>query len=80
MPLVETAQETANSILNVCIADKDNRLIDMAKVDFFIGLFLEQIAVAHLAALPANPPRHCFFLHQIEDLTLLASSIAHELE
>jgi hypothetical protein len=36
--------------------------------------------VAHLATLPANPPRHCFLLHKIEDLTLLAGSVAHELE
>ena len=70
----------ANSILIIGIAHKDNRLVGMAEVDFFIGFFFQQVAVAHLAAIAANPPRHRFFLHEIEDFTLLTCSVTHELK
>ena len=77
---VEITKQAANRRLIVGVADKYDRLIDMVQLDFSIGLFFLEIAVAHLAALPSDPARDLFIGHQITHVALFSRDIAHELK
>jgi hypothetical protein len=78
--LVETAQEPADAVLQVAVADKHDRLIDVVKLDLLVSLFLEQVTVPYLAALTLDRARDLVIGNQVAHLALLVGNVAHKLE